>query len=509
MIKSLLLKNCLSFDEVNLEFGSGLIIFTGPSGAGKSVLMGGMLSSFGLCDSPASLCESVLDMPLPSELIETGIENEEENVFRVVKKEKAKQFVNSQTVSKKNLLNSMQNIIVHLSSKEGNEFDSKSIIARLDSFIGSKRLDELKMELSVLFIKYDNAKKELDLLIKKEHEAEEQKEFLSFEIQKIEKIAPKIGEDEELLEIKKLISRREKSEELIHKCQPVGFLRERVLQLFDHVAVDTGVATEFFSQFDDAMIMMSKKMRDLDSYDIDYIMNRLEELSSIKKRYGSIEDALNTLVQKKDELKLLQNIEIVKDTLEKDVKKLLNECHKIAKEITDIRAHAIASFEGSVSGFLQKLFLANANFILSQKSLCFDGEDYIGIKIGSVEPSRLSAGEFRRARLAMMCVGLDMDIGKKILIVDEADANVSGEESAAIAKTLKLLSKKYQIFAISHQPQLSALADTHYYVVKKDGNSSVREIKEEERAMEIARIVSGENITIEAVEYAKRLLQEC
>ena len=92
-----------------------------------------------------------------------------------------------------------------------------------------------------------------------------------------------------------------------------------------------------------------------------------------------------------------------------------------------------------------------------------------------------------------------------ILILDEIDANLSGKESMSVAKVLKQLSKNYQIFAISHQPQLSSVADFHFLITKENGISNIRELKNDERVAELARMVSGEEVSDEAVKFAKSL----
>jgi DNA repair protein RecN (Recombination protein N) len=92
--------------------------------------------------------------------------------------------------------------------------------------------------------------------------------------------------------------------------------------------------------------------------------------------------------------------------------------------------------------------------------------------------------------------------------LDEADANLSGEESAGVAFLLKELSKSYQIFAISHQPQLASVANHHFVVGKNENGSFVRKIVEQERVCEIARMVSSGEIKKEALEYAREMLRE-
>lgn len=94
-----------------------------------------------------------------------------------------------------------------------------------------------------------------------------------------------------------------------------------------------------------------------------------------------------------------------------------------------------------------------------------------------------------------------------ILFLDEIDANLSGKESDAISKVLTKLSSSYQIFAISHQPQLTSKANQHFLVDKNNKKSSVKLLNQEERISEIARMISGEKVTQEALEFAKNLIK--
>jgi DNA repair protein RecN (Recombination protein N) len=95
-----------------------------------------------------------------------------------------------------------------------------------------------------------------------------------------------------------------------------------------------------------------------------------------------------------------------------------------------------------------------------------------------------------------------------VLILDEIDANLSGKESMSVAKVLKILSKKYQIFAISHQPQLSSQADSHFLITKNESGSRVQLLDYNERIVELARMVSGEEVSSEATDFAKALMEK-
>ncbi len=126
--------------------------------------------------------------------------------------------------------------------------------------------------------------------------------------------------------------------------------------------------------------------------------------------------------------------------------------------------------------------------------------------LGSSKTATLSGGEFNRVRLALMAITIPSEQSKQgVLILDEIDANVSGDESIAIAEMIQTLSTVYQVFAISHQPHLSAKAQQHIVVTKVGEKSKVEVLNDAGRVSEIARIIAGENPTAEALEFAKKL----
>jgi DNA repair protein RecN (Recombination protein N) len=154
---------------------------------------------------------------------------------------------------------------------------------------------------------------------------------------------------------------------------------------------------------------------------------------------------------------------------------------------------------------LTTLKLPALHFLFEMKKLSELGSDTLDVLLGNSATSTLSGGEFNRVRLALMAATIDEKKGQGVLILDEIDANVSGDESIAIAQMIQKLSSVYQIFAISHQPHLSAIAEQHIVVTKANSKSEVIVLSEEGRIAEISRIIAGENPTDEAIEFAKKL----
>ena len=192
MINRVYIKNCLSFNEVNLEFQKGLNVFTGPSGAGKSILIQEILALFAFNDVKSELSE--LEFTNNSfEDATYGIDIGDDLIIKNIKKEKARYFLNNQSISKKNLQTISSKLIKQLNLKDTSDFESQKIIDFLDrlSTKNSSEFKNIKDSFDGKFKDYFNIKKELDRLYEDEKKIEDLKEFARFEITKIEEIDPK------------------------------------------------------------------------------------------------------------------------------------------------------------------------------------------------------------------------------------------------------------------------------------------------------------------------------
>jgi len=508
MIERVYLKNHLSFDEVELNFSEvelnlskGLMIFTGPSGAGKSVLLQGILAIFAYFDASAEMSEALIDEKINLE--EFGIEVEEEIIFKEIKKGKTRYFINNQAVSKKTAKKIADNFIDYLSLRNADEFKNENILRILDKFANNDISNYQKM-----FFEYKNLEKELNEIIEKEKKSEELKEFLKFEINKIESISPKEGEFEELMEIKKNLSKIEKLKELRSKAEGIFEFETIVNEFLNFQEIDSSFFDETMNELRGYLELVDEKAELLESVDIEEVLNRLEELQGLIKRFGTIEESLNYLEEKKEELIKLENISFEKDELSEKKDKLLKELKKESDNITKKRKKGLFKFEENINKFLKKLYMPNAKLTIKEVKLNQYGKDEVMLEINGIKLNELSTGEFNRLRLAFLAGKIDYENREKALFLDEIDANLSGEESMSVAEVLKFLSKKYQIFAISHQPQLTSKADKHFFVGKNGNKSFVKELNYDERIKEIARIISGKELKKEAIEYAKELLSD-
>ena len=228
----------------------------------------------------------------------------------------------------------------------------------------------------------------------------------------------------------------------------------------------------------------------------------------IKQEIEKLIDVSQNKEQKQKELENYNNISYEKEELEQTYN-LLNELIlNLADKISTYREKSVESLEKSVNYYLDFLYLSSAKINLTKKKIDSSGIDFVEFNLNGVAISTISSGEYNRLRLALLSAISEFDIEDNgVLFLDEIDANLSGKESDAISKVLIKLSKNYQIFAISHQIQLASQANQHFLVEKIDGNSVVNILDSTQRAKELARMISGENVTNEALDFVKNLLK--
>jgi len=505
-IKRLYIKELLSFDEVKLEFHAGLIVLTGPSGAGKSVLMQSVLSNFGYEGSEAKVCEVTIDKPYDLESDE--YELDDELVIRSLKKDRTRLYINDQNISKKALNRLFAPHVHYLSVRDSGGFESGMLLGLLDR--SSARQDRSYEELLGSYLSryrsYRIKLNELETIKVQEKRLSELIEFTAFEIEKIKAIDPKIGEDEELLKVKHRLSRIDKINDALSLASDIFQSESQINNLFRLLEKDAGYFGDTMNRlridFEEAQTLSEE----LSEIDIEEVLGRLEKIAGLKSRYGGVAEAIEYRKLKEKELAGYETIEKDKSALESWLAKEYTELVSMARNISKTRQKEASTVEQELKSYLSQLKLPEVQFVFSETGLGESGIDIVDLKMGRSTVSMLSGGEFNRLRLALMAAVMQSDEQSRgIVILDEIDANVSGDESIAIAQMVSKLSLAYQIFAISHQAHLSAKADQHILITKNSGLSYAKTLENDERITEIARIIGGENAEQEAIAFAKLL----
>ncbi|MCR2100571.1 AAA family ATPase [Campylobacter upsaliensis] len=507
MISRILMKENLGFKEANLELSEGLTVFSGLSGAGKSVLFKGILAAFGFGESEAKFVELELDDKLDLESF--GIESESENVFKILKEKNTKYFINNQSIAKKSLQSLSKSFIKYLSVKDNNEFSNEKFLTLLDALESAKnpKFNETKEKFEQIFKEYNENSLKLNRILEEERRIEELKELTQTHIEKISKINPKSGEYEELLKLKKRLSKRDKIEEAWNKVGGIFEYEKAVLDALNLSEVDANFFSECFNEL--RIIAENQKMEELD-FDIEALLDRISDLSYLIKRYESIEGALETLELKKKELEHYENLSFEKKELELLNRDLKEKLEKKAHLLSEARVRNLGILEDFLNDYLAKLYMKNLKLDCVQNDeINLFGKDEIKLSVSETKLKNLSSGELNRLKLAFIATECKiLNSGRGIIFLDEIDANLSGKEAMSIAKVLDELSHFYQIFAISHLPQLSSKAHNHFLVEKNGKQSYVKKLEKEERIKELARMVSGEQISDEALQFARTLFED-
>ncbi|WP_294956273.1 AAA family ATPase [Sulfurovum sp.] len=507
MVERLYLRDLVTFREVELEFDKGLVVLSGPSGAGKSVLISALLSSFGFTtQGAAALCE--LSVNKPPKLKSDAYMLEKELTLKALKKEKLRYFIDGQNISKKTLAELFKPYVRYLSVRDKSGFESETLIEMIDDSIKSreKHFKALLKEYKKRYAHYKSKAQELQKIKEDESRLAELIEFAAYEIEKIERIDPQPGEEEKLLKIKQQLSRVDKIRAALEKASGIFELESSIEEVYRLLEKEGDVFFDAMNQlradFEETQILADE----LEETDVEEVLDRLSDLTALKNRYGSVEEALIYKEDKKAELSGYENIERDKSLLEQFLDLEYSELFTLAQKISLARQKEAKEIEKRLETYLEALKLPAMHFGFRGVALGETGIDEIEAGLGSSGTATLSGGEFNRLRLALMAVSIDeKSEGQGVLILDEIDANVSGDESIAIATLIAKLSSVYQIFAISHQPHLSAKADQHIVVTKEGMQSRVQVLDDAGRIEEISRIIAGENPTEQAVAFAKKL----
>lgn len=432
-------------------------------------------------------------------------------VISVLKKQNTRYFINNQAISKKKLSEIAHHFIKYISIKDGNELENDYMLHILDSITMQKdsKFNETLCEYNQTFIEHKQCKIKLQELEEMQRNIENLKDFAQFEIDKITKAQPQIGEYEKLMSDKKLLSKKEKVMETCNKALVELDSLDSIYKAFELLNIDNA---SFLSHIMEARGHIENGLDEFNSLDIDIesLLERISLLADIIRRYGSEEDALKHLAMQQQKLQEYESIEFDKTKIEEKFLNLTKRLENLANILHEKRKDCLPIFVEKLNYYAKELRLESVS-IDQNKIECYQyGLDSLQIHLASKQKGVLSSGEYNRMRLAMLCVAASCNTySEGILILDEIDANLSGEESEGVAKLLQFLSKHYQVFAISHQPFMPLLCDRHYLVSKEsESTSTIKLLNKKERIKEVARMISGSKLDKHALSYAETLLQQ-
>ena len=537
MLKTLYLKNIALVDEAEIAFSEGLNVLSGETGAGKSVILDsidfvlGAKADKGMIRSGQSECSVRAEFTCEPELLRPVLEEldlEESDALLIVRRLNAdgrgSLKVNGCPMTATMLRKLTSQLVdVHGQSEHFFLLKEANQLRLLDQIAGT---EQERAEVASLLKERRAYAEKLSSLGGDEGERERRADILRFQIDELENAALKEGEEEELTALRTKYQNAEKilgglrtvrdallsdggaSDAVntahrglisIEKYGDYAALSERLESALAEIE-DIGETAESLAE-----------ELDIDEREAERVENRLDEIKSLKKKYGgSVEEALNFLSRAKEELQLLENsaeeCEKLKALLDGNAKKLYSACEALTKK----RKEGAEGFTRRVTEELKTLNIPSARFEIafdpySEEDLPrahAEGLDRVKFlfSANAGEPVKelgkiISGGEMSRFMLAVKAQLSSIGtIGTYIF--DEIDAGIGGKTSRVVAEKFADIAKTTQIIAVSHLAQIAAFADRQFLIEKKEEGgrtfSRIRPLEEEERAGELVRLLGGE-----------------
>ena len=538
MITTLHIKNIGIIDDLVIDFNNGFNVLTGETGAGKTLIVG----SLGIITG-GRFSKDMIRKGENYSFVEANIYCPESEIAIdgniIVSREiyvngRNSCKVNGRLVTVNELKKIMEKIIdIHGQQDSQNLLDVSKHICYLDEFAGEK-IANLKKEYIELYTNYNDIEKKLKQNYGDDKERERKLDLLQYQLKEIERANLKVGEEEDLREKHSLMKNSEKLQKNLKNID-----ENLRLQAIEGVSVsikclekieDCGtIYTEKLSELKNIYYEIQELSRDIsdmqeevcfDTYERDDIEKRLDEIFSLKRKYGnSIEEILKYKDELESEINNIENMEDINNKLKNEKKKLEEKMNVMCNEMDIIRNDSALYLSKKINKELQELEMIHSKFSvhiekIQESEFNPNGLNKVEFMICTntgeeeKELSRIaSGGEMSRIMLAIKTVLADVD-EVPILIFDEIDTGISGKAAKTVAEKMKIISSKHQVICVTHLASIAAKGDYNYYISKsvKDNKTttSVRNLNEEETIKEIARIANGD-ITEVAIANAREL----
>ncbi|CAN5724671.1 DNA repair protein RecN [soil metagenome] len=563
MLSLLKIKNIALIDELSLEFSHGLNLLTGETGSGKSIIVdslgaltGERVSSDLIKEGESNAqIEGLFNLKAGADLheifYESGIDSgDSEEIDLIVRRELAASgrnriFVNNQLVTS-NFLKKIGAFLVdiHGQGEQATLFNPSNHLEILDEYASLKNL---RANLSEKYRDFAKTQREIENLREDEAQKLQLLDVLQFQADEIKKVNLQTGEDDALNEEKRRLNNVEKLSALSDEAYLLLYDNEEAtVSTLEKAARKITELAEYessFEEYNEGLQTAQAVLEDLAISVRDFrnrlefsperleeIENRLAEISRLKRKYGgAIETVLAHLEESEERLKNIETFEERKEELKKILAKQREDYMISAREIHDKRTKAAKRFEREVETNLKAVALEKARFEVridapdaadlqsgNNRRLTAKGFDqiefYFSANVGeSVKPlARVASGGEASRLMLILKTTAKANEAEKSVVFDEIDVGIGGRVAEAVGLKLKELARTQQVLCVTHQAQIASLADQHFLVEKetvgKKTRVSVRDLNEKEKIEEIARMLTGAQITDTARQHAKEML---
>jgi len=550
MLRELRLNNLAIIKNLDLEFNDKFIALTGETGAGKSIILNGISLLIGERShtdmirngAQGLFAEGVFELNenQKKRLDELGFEIEDDELIITRyfdRNAKSKITVNGSRMTLSRLKELMVNII-DLVGQHEHQFllNSDYHLHLLDRFLDnegkmlSKKIRESVNKIKKLNLQIGNIEEEKSKIAEK-------KDILEFQLNEINSLELKENEDNELEEEYKILFNAGKISEKLEETSQ--FLKEgefsiltalgRAKRNLEQLSDLSESYSELYDKIESVLYEVEEISYSVDNFvgdveiddkKLEKIVERIDNINKLKLKYGS---TITEILEYRDKIEKdlsLVNFESEElENLKKEKSELVGQYFQDSERLSEIREKIAENLQNTVDVQLDDLNMENAKFkveIIKTQEITIYGIDnaefMIAANVGETfKPLAkiASGGEISRIMLALKTVFSAVD-NISVLIFDEIDTGISGETVRRVAEKLRELSKNTQIICVTHSPQIAGKAQQQFFIKKEIENNftetKVHELNTEERIREIARIISGDNITEASINHAKEIM---
>lgn len=554
MLQELYIENFVIIDKVSIEFSPSFNVITGETGSGKTILVNALKLLLG--DrfqknyignySKKSIVEGKFIIESKDKLNkfkEMGYELEDGVLIvtrEVSKSNSSFNRINGRNVTLNFLKELMEDLIdIHSQNENQTLLKKSNYINILDSFNPEKTkpvLSQLELNLKELKVLKEE-KESLDL---SSEEVDREKDILKFQIEELSSMDLENLDEDELENELRLLSNMDNIKtsigEISQTLRNDEFGQFEVLSSINEIMGELENLSKLdlelkplFDRIESSYFELEDIYNEIQNYGerlyfdeerLEYLNESLRKITELKRKYGpTIKDLIEFRDKSLKRLETLNSIEKNISTLDKEIEKVYSNCRLLSEELTKIRKIQGEKLEEDILNNIKNLNMPNAEFKIlfeENEEITKKGKDNIDFYISTNVGQKLmplskvaSGGELSRIMLALKTSLASID-NVDTLIFDEVDTGISGRTAILVGEKLQKISKVRQIITISHLAQIASLASFHILIEKNEDQestiSNIRAIDNDERIMEISRLIGGVDITDTTIQQAKDML---
>ncbi|MBI9066154.1 MAG: DNA repair protein RecN [Salinivirgaceae bacterium] len=549
MLKALTVQNYALIQQLSIDFEKDFSTLTGETGAGKSILLGALSLVLGArADSSAAnkkdekcIVEATFELEklnLKSFFEQNNLDYEDETIIRreILSNGKSRAFINDTPVNLNNLKDLANKLIDIHSQHENLELNNNKFQLKvLDSLANN---DALLNTYKNVYNKFKQYNEELETLKEKSKLANSDFDFNQFQYNQLAEIHLEQINLQELENELEILNNAED----IQLNLNTGFTilsesennvldqLKQTKQAFEKIKNYFNKANNYSNRIDSIIIDLKDIASEIESSaeSIEFNPEKAFELKEMLDKIYSLQqkhqlETINELITLREDfnakLQAKENYSLEISALEKNINGVKEELKKLSSSLTKNRNTAAPKLSERIISQLSELGMPYASFkvdIYTNEAFTSDGQDKINFLFSAnknqaaANISKIaSGGEISRLMLSIKSI-LSESTALPTIIFDEIDTGVSGEIADKMADIMKQMAENMQVISITHLPQIAARGKTQYKVYKKENATTVEtkidKLKENERIEEIARMLSGKDISPEAIENAKTLI---